>query len=323
MEFRYQINPGLDVPLYTQLVDMFRADIRAGALPVGTRLPTVRELRDTLGIARGTVMRAYDEMEQQGLIEKIQGRGTFVCGEKSVDLSRKDRAMAAIDTMLDSLEALNFSQSEIGIYLELKLRERAAVRKNVRVAVVECNNEILSLISEQIRSLGDVDVYAYHLEEVQAYPYKLGEDIDLIVVSASHAEELRHLVPDQNRLAKAALRLMPPSVAELVRLPRGSRVAVLCQSTRFAELIASVCGDYTDGVTVLPPLLFGAFSGSDLAGLDALLVPPNFERFCGERDKALIASYARSHPLVSCEYRIDEGSLMYVEDRIRRIRDAK
>ena len=73
--FSYSVNPKIDVPLYEQLVAMINADIASGSIPAGSKLPTVRELSDSCSIARGTVMRAYGELEQQGIIEKIQGRG--------------------------------------------------------------------------------------------------------------------------------------------------------------------------------------------------------------------------------------------------------
>ena len=56
----YRIDPGLDVPLYQQLVDAIRSDIRMGILPAGAQLPTVQQLASELGIARGTINRAYD-----------------------------------------------------------------------------------------------------------------------------------------------------------------------------------------------------------------------------------------------------------------------
>ena len=97
----FQVNPQLEVPIYQQLVDHIRAGIKTGALPAGTRLPTVRELADQMGLARGTIKRAYDELENEGMVKKVQGRGTFVSYQPESLASRKDRAMAAIDQMFE------------------------------------------------------------------------------------------------------------------------------------------------------------------------------------------------------------------------------
>ena len=66
MDSIFQINPQLDVPIYRQLVDSIRSAIKKGDLVSGQRLPTVQEVTDSLGIARGTIKRAYDELERAG-----------------------------------------------------------------------------------------------------------------------------------------------------------------------------------------------------------------------------------------------------------------
>ena len=144
----YQVNTELDIPIYRQLVDSIHAAVKKGELPAGYQLPTVQALTEQLGIARGTVKRAYDELERLNVVEKVQGRGTFVCYQSLNSGSRKEQAMAAIDTMLNQLEDMGFSATEINIFLNLKLRERAEQEAHVKIAVVECNPENLSQITE-------------------------------------------------------------------------------------------------------------------------------------------------------------------------------
>ena len=74
----FAIDPQSDTAIYQQIVNAVCADIRAGRLPYGTQLPTVRALADELGLARGTIKRAYDELGKLGMIEMTQGKGTFV-----------------------------------------------------------------------------------------------------------------------------------------------------------------------------------------------------------------------------------------------------
>ncbi|ALL12487.1 PLP-dependent aminotransferase family protein [Caulobacter henricii] len=71
--------PG-DAPIYERLLDVLRADITAGALAAGTRLPPQRDLAHRLGLGLGTVTRAYVEAEKAGLVEAHVGRGSFVRG---------------------------------------------------------------------------------------------------------------------------------------------------------------------------------------------------------------------------------------------------
>ena len=65
-------------PPYEQIRSQISSLIATGALPVGSRLPTVRSLATDLGIAAGTVGRAYKELEAAGLIESRRRNGTVV-----------------------------------------------------------------------------------------------------------------------------------------------------------------------------------------------------------------------------------------------------
>lgn len=71
---------GSAVPPYEQIRTQISSLIAVGSLAAGTRLPTVRSLAADLGIAAGTVARAYKELEQAGLIETRRRNGTVVVG---------------------------------------------------------------------------------------------------------------------------------------------------------------------------------------------------------------------------------------------------
>ncbi|MCI0711096.1 MAG: PLP-dependent aminotransferase family protein [Chloroflexi bacterium] len=67
-----------DQPLYHQIASHIRQHIRYGQAPIGTRLPSIRQLASDLGVTRLTVETAYDELRAEGWIETVVGRGTFV-----------------------------------------------------------------------------------------------------------------------------------------------------------------------------------------------------------------------------------------------------
>ena len=72
-----------DKPLYLSLVRTLHEDVSAGRMPAGSLLPTQRELADTLGVALGTVTRAYAEARRRGLVYGDGRRGTFVGESRS------------------------------------------------------------------------------------------------------------------------------------------------------------------------------------------------------------------------------------------------
>ena len=66
------------VPVYVQLREQIAAAIGRGVLAPGMRLPTMREVAVALSIDLNTVQRAYAELQRDGLLTLVQGRGTFV-----------------------------------------------------------------------------------------------------------------------------------------------------------------------------------------------------------------------------------------------------
>ena len=323
MDLIYKINTQLDVPIYRQLVDSIQTAVKKGDLPAGHQLPTVQELTQILGIARGTVKRAYDELERIGLVETVQGRGTFVCYQPSNSGSRKEQAMAAINSMLDKLEEMGFSASEINIFLNLKLRERAEQEAHVKVAVVECNPENLSQMSEQLRHISGVDLYPYLLDSIQQYPYKLGEDFDLIVTTANHADYLESVVPLKKKVVRVALRLSADSLAPIIKLRPGKKLGIIGHSHRFADLLHRTAQEYTEDVVLHAPVTTESAGeiGTYLQEKDAVLVPRFYEKYFGEQ--ITVALHKFQGTLIECNYEMDAGSVLYLETKIKRLLDEK
>lgn len=76
------MNPNSIVPLYAQIVEQLQHDIKNGFFSKSGRLPTETELSQQYGVSRITVRRAVDELVTLGLVEKKQGKGTFICTPK-------------------------------------------------------------------------------------------------------------------------------------------------------------------------------------------------------------------------------------------------
>ncbi|WP_226345925.1 GntR family transcriptional regulator [Agilicoccus flavus] len=74
------VDPSDPTPPFEQLRSQLEALITTGVLPRDARLAPVRQLAGDLGLAPGTVSRAYRELEAQGLVQTRRGAGTRVCG---------------------------------------------------------------------------------------------------------------------------------------------------------------------------------------------------------------------------------------------------
>ena len=75
---RFHISSTSGVPTYMQIVEQVRQALRLGRLEPGDRLPTVREVAAALAVNPNTVLKAYRELEHEGLVEGRHGQGTYV-----------------------------------------------------------------------------------------------------------------------------------------------------------------------------------------------------------------------------------------------------
>ena len=298
--FRYQINPDSDEPIYRQLVSQIHAQIRSGALKTGTQLPTVREMAEKLHLSCGTVKHVYDRLQEMGDIEMTRRRGTFVKYVRRDTDSRKQQAMYAIDRMIRTLSDLQFSPAEIQIFLNLKMREWGLKWSGVRIAVVTDYTEAAQAITRQLEEIGNVKVNICPFEQLKEYPYNVDEQSDVILSSAADAQKLLLLLPDSDKIIRVAFHAEAADVLALAACEYPT-VGILCETDAFAVMVRSL----------LPSrcTLRKLDQASDT--VDALIVP---------RGTAL-SDFSR--PVYELSYQLDEGSLLYLSERIARIRDER
>jgi len=92
----FRIDPRSDEPLFEQLVAQVRVGVARGRLAHGERLPAARELAEALDVNVHTVLKAYQVLRDEGLVDLRRGRGAVVTGRAEQDLSAVERAMAEL-----------------------------------------------------------------------------------------------------------------------------------------------------------------------------------------------------------------------------------
>lgn len=91
-----QINYKSGKPVYLQVVDQIKAAAASGAMQAGEPLPSIRPLAEDLRVNRNTIAKAYTELESQGVIETIPGKGCFLKPNNS-PLKKEVRRKLLID----------------------------------------------------------------------------------------------------------------------------------------------------------------------------------------------------------------------------------
>ena len=105
-------------PIYTQIADGFRSKITAGVLRPEEKLPSVRELAAELPINPNTIQRAYRQLEAEGWIATVPGKGCFVCGLRSYSDAEKQELLTAFDKATAALLQHGMTRAELVARLE-------------------------------------------------------------------------------------------------------------------------------------------------------------------------------------------------------------
>ena len=113
MDFSIDTKSG--VPFYRQIIEQVKFGIARGKLSCGDQLPTVRQLAVNLSINPNTVIRAYRELEIEGLLDTQQGSGTFISDlHPDIDPIEKDRMLDQIVTeLLARASSYGFSMTDV------------------------------------------------------------------------------------------------------------------------------------------------------------------------------------------------------------------
>ena len=100
-------------PIYGQIKDSLRRLIVAGALGPDEKLPSIRALAMDLSINPNTIRRAYTELEQEGFIYSVPGKGSFAAVMGGGDPKRRAELMEKLREIIAELRYLNVSDQEI------------------------------------------------------------------------------------------------------------------------------------------------------------------------------------------------------------------
>lgn len=101
-------------PIYLQIIDEIKRGVARSHLAPGDKLPSQRELAETIRVNPNTVQRAYREMEAMGLVETRRGEGTFIREDESLlQTIRSDMAQEAVDNFIRQVMALGLSETDV------------------------------------------------------------------------------------------------------------------------------------------------------------------------------------------------------------------
>lgn len=123
---QFRLDPKSGVSTYLQLVHQVRHAVRLGMLRAGDQLPTVKDVVGSLAINPNTVLKAYRELEHDGLVEGRPGVGTFVRASAGGPPPRSHAALRrSLDRWLRSAAAAGLAEEDVRALFETGLRDVA------------------------------------------------------------------------------------------------------------------------------------------------------------------------------------------------------
>ncbi len=124
MPILFSVDTHSGVPIYLQLIDQVKRAVAVSAVLPGEQLPTVKTVALDLTVNANTVLRAYRELERDGIVETSQGRGTFVRGNGvASEAAASIRAMASetIDHAVREARSLGVARADLHDIVEASI----------------------------------------------------------------------------------------------------------------------------------------------------------------------------------------------------------
>lgn len=124
------------VPIYRQIVNQVKYAVAAGVLKGGQELPPIRTLAQRLSVTPNTIVKAYDQLEAEGIVFKRRGAGTFV-SQLQAPLARKQQQqilIERIDSLANEAVQLGFSLEQV---IELLEKRFSLVSKRSKPQEIE------------------------------------------------------------------------------------------------------------------------------------------------------------------------------------------
>jgi len=120
-----RLNHASGIPLYLQLMEQIKHAIETGALRPGDQLPAIRKLAEDLVMNPNTVVRAYRELEHEGVIEVKHGSGAFVSDAVAGRMKVIGKGQAVMQSAMERLLSFGLTEPEIRRLFENELASSA------------------------------------------------------------------------------------------------------------------------------------------------------------------------------------------------------
>lgn len=264
----FYLDRSLPIPVGVQLRGQIEYGIACGDIPRGRRLPSVRELSSTLSVAPATVSQVYKELLQEGLIETVLGKGTYVtntpAGAPARDLTALHRA---VDELIERARVLGYELNELAHLVQLKASTYRPPQPVELVFVGIFPDATRAYVEELQKFLRPTDrLSAVTLEELEARPERRAQaaQADLVVTLGHREGAVRKLLGSTRPLTSVNFLPSEATRTALAALDPQVRLGVVAT---FPEFLSTMKGGVLRYAPHVYEMRSSPLGGSELTDL--------------------------------------------------------
>lgn len=307
--------------IYKQLVDQISAKVKTGELKPGDKLPTERELSLQLNVARGTVKKAYEELEKRNVIKVIHGSGSYICeSTEKPEVESENRVDGILDEAICKLQAFGLSAPEIEVLIKSRYSAGEKSQNLVWIAFVDCNLDSLALFKQQLCGIPNKNLSVFLLDNLRMddNPQKLFADYDLIMTTPSHYDELLTYLPkEKSKIVKAAVSPCQRTIVDIATIGPEASIGLICRNNRFLNImkdnIASFLSTNNKIISLFEEDYLTMFEA--INQVDIIIAAP---------DSIVFDRNENPHKrIIAFNYQIERGSMIYIEELVKQIYTQK
>ncbi|AMC94567.1 hypothetical protein AOC36_11465 [Erysipelothrix larvae] len=240
-----KINRDSPLSIVEQIVSYYKAAILTRRIQNNVKLPSERQLSSLLGVARGTISKAYQQLVDLSLVESKHNDGYYVSFQPQIlnDITKK-HAMDLMDHAFDQLYEMGLTDTEIVNIIKLKISAQKSL-ENINILIVSNNHLILSKLESELSYLTQKTFYLFTLSfmtlnsiQISKNPSDLLMTYDLIIATIIDYDQLVEIIPEHNhKILRANIVPTNSTLKLLSSLPKYSRITVIYRTDVFKQLV--------------------------------------------------------------------------------------
>jgi len=225
-----------DEPIYRKIMNQIEEMIDKNELPYGAKLPAERDMAAQLGVSRGTIKKAYAELEKSGTISIIWGSGAYVLRKNA---PKDDPLNELSEAFFDTLEEGEFTPKEAWEYVEIK-HSRKFRLGNVRLALVHTSPECLAAFIKQLEGITGVKISGYLADELIKFkhPSRILDEFDIILVTDETSPHIYSIAPQlKERVLRINTETSKETQIDFLKIMNFEKSGLISASREFRDVV--------------------------------------------------------------------------------------